>query len=269
MRIAIRHSTTYRYDDPAIYTAQSLRLTPPDFDGQKVEAWRIRAPGIEKAATFIDGFGNRVHLVTLAERHEEITIAVEGVVETTDTAGIVSGLTEIAPVALFLRGTRLTGADASIRDLAAKAKGKDDIARLHDLMKRIRAAIDYQVGETHAATPAAEALRNGKGVCQDHAHVFIAAARHLGFPARYVSGYLWATEGEPQEAQHAWAEAHVTDLGWAGFDVSNGICPDAHYVRVACGLDYDYAAPVRGSRRGGGGETLSVAVHVGAAAAQQ
>jgi transglutaminase-like putative cysteine protease len=116
----------------------------------------------------------------------------------------------------------------------------------------------------------AEALARGAGVCQDHTHVFIAAARHLGFPARYVSGYLQAGAGEaPQEAQHAWAEVRIPDLGWAGFDAANGISPDPHYVRVACGLDYEYAAPVRGSRRGGGGEDLDVSVEVGEAAAPQ
>lgn len=269
MRIAIRHATTYRYEETANYSVQSLRLTPQSFDSQMVERWEIRAPGIDKAATFTDGFGNQVHLITVTDKHDSITIEVEGVVETSDTAGVVRGLTEIAPVPLFLRSTPLTTADAAIEALAGKSKGKDDISRLHDLMALIRKKIEYRTGETHAATSAAEALQHGYGVCQDHAHVFIAAARHLGFPARYVSGYLWATEGEPQEAQHAWAEAHVPDLGWAGFDVSNGIAPDPHYVRIACGLDYDGAAPVRGSRRGGGGESLSVHVEVGEAAAQQ
>lgn len=270
MRLAIRHSTTYRYSEPATYSVQSLRLSPPSFDSQTVEAWTIRAPGIDRAAIFRDGFGNRVHLVTHTERHESVTIEIEGVVETRDTAGVVSGLPEVAPVALFRRTTRLTQADETIRALAEEMKGGDEVARLHDLMSRIRERIEYRTGETHTGTTAAEALARGAGVCQDHTHVFIAAARHLGFPARYVSGYLQAGAGEAsQEAQHAWAEVRIPDLGWAGFDAANGISPDPHYVRVACGLDYEYAAPVRGSRRGGGGEDLDVSVEVGEAAAPQ
>lgn len=269
MRIGIRHATTYRYEETANYAVQSLRLTPSAFAAQTIESWTIKAPGIEKAATFTDGFGNQVHLITVHEKHDSITIEVDGVVETADSAGMIQGLKERAPLPLFLRETSLTEADDAVKALAKESSGDDQISRLHDLMARIRKQIEYRTGETHATTTASEALAHGYGVCQDHAHVFIAAARHLGFPARYISGYLWATEGEPLEAQHAWAEAHIADLGWVGFDISNGISPDTHYVRVACGLDYDSAAPVRGSRRGGGGESLSVHVEVGEAAAQQ
>lgn len=269
MRIAIRHATRYRYDEPVRYSAQSLRLTPCSSAGQDVLRWAVEAPGIDKAATFVDGFGNKVQLITVTEAHQEITIAVDGEVETSDTAGVLQGLKEVAPRALFLRHTELTRPDEAIAALTVDLDGEDTVQRMHDLMSRIRARVAYRVGETHSETTAAEALARGAGVCQDHAHLFIAAARHLGLPARYVSGYLWATEGEPGEAQHAWAEAHIENLGWVGFDVSNGICPDAHYVRVACGLDYTYAAPVRGSRRGGGGEALDVTVEVGEAQTQQ
>lgn len=269
MKISVRHATTYRYDQSVNYSVQSLRMTPQSCGSQTIESWEIKAPGIEKAASFEDGFGNIVHLLTVSEPHDAITIEVAGIVETKDTAGVVSGLKEIAPEGLFFRETKLTKLDDAIRKLAGESKGDDDLARLHDLMALIRDRIAYRTGETKSTTAAAEALSQGSGVCQDHAHVFIAAARSIGFPARYISGYLWATEGEPGEAQHAWAEALIPDLGWVGFDVSNGISPDPHYVRIACGLDYDYAAPVRGSRRGGGGESLDVIVEVGEATAQQ
>lgn len=269
MRIAIRHRTTYRYHEPVAYSVQSLRLTPASFPAQDIRSWSIDAPGIERAATFIDGFGNRVHLITIDEPHEEIVIEVTGDVVTTDTAGLVEGLGETAPAGLYLRETDLTRPDAAIAKLARSAAGEGPVALLHDLAKRIRARVAFQVGETHAATTAAQALAARAGVCQDHTHIFIAAARTLDIPARYISGYLWATEGEPLEAQHAWAEAYIESLGWVGFDIANGISPDEHYVRVACGLDYAYAAPVRGSRRGGGGESLEVHVEVGQAQTQQ
>ena len=268
MHIAIRHCTTYRYEEPVSYSVQSLRLSPPPFDGQRIIDWVIDAPGIDAAATFLDGFGNRVHLITVDERHQEITIDVSGKVETSDTSGLLQGLDERAPLAVYLRETELTRSDAAIEALAQEAKG-EDVDRLHDLMRLVSQAIEYQPGDTDASTPAAAALARGRGVCQDQTHVFIAAARRLGIPARYVSGYLWATESAPLDAQHAWVEAHCEHLGWVGFDVTNGICPDPHYVRVACGLDYRYAAPVKGSRKGGGREALDVEVLVGAAQMQQ
>ena len=108
-----------------------------------------------------------------------------------------------------------------------------------------------------ADTSAEQAAAAGHGVCQDFAHIFIAAARLLGIPARYVSGHLFRRDGaHAQEAAHAWAEAWVGDLGWVAFDPANGICADDAYVRVACGLDYRDAAPVAGARSGGGAERI-------------
>jgi transglutaminase-like putative cysteine protease len=135
-------------------------------------------------------------------------------------------------------------------------------------VKTIRDAIDYKTGESHVLTTAAEALANGFGVCQDHTHVFISCARTLEIPARYVSGYLLHTDtGEESEASHAWAEAWVPGLGWVGFDVANNTCPNDHYVRIGVGLDYQEAAPIRGVRRGGGEESMTVRVRVSQAQA--
>lgn len=265
MRLGIRHRTTYRYEQPVGYSIQSLRLSPCEFDSQRIIDWRIDAPGIEQAASFVDGFGNRVHLITIDTVHTEIAIEVSGEIETTDSSGLVVGLREWAPRSLFLRSTPLTQADANIVQLAEEARGDDQVAQLHELLRLIRERVDYHVGRTQSETTAAQALAEGAGVCQDHTHIFIAAARALDIPARYVSGYLWATDDQTQEAQHAWAEAYLESLGWVGFDVSNGISPDCHYVRIACGLDYAAAAPVRGSRRGGGEERLEVHVDVGEA----
>ena len=99
-------------------------------------------------------------------------------------------------------------------------------------------------------------------MCQDHAHIFLSAARLLGHPARYVSGYLMMQDRVDQDATHAWAEVHFDALGWVGFDVSNRISPDSRYVRVATGLDYREAAPIYGMRHGDSDEALSVTVQV-------
>jgi transglutaminase-like putative cysteine protease len=133
----------------------------------------------------------------------------------------------------------------------------------------VRHEIAYDTDPTHAGTTAAEAFALRRGVCQDLTHIFIAAARTLAVPARYIGGYFHRADGvRQQEAGHAWAEAFVPDLGWVAFDAANGMCATDAHVRVAVGLDYLGAAPVRGTRYGGAGETLSVAVHVDQAAWQ-
>ena len=130
-------------------------------------------------------------------------------------------------------------------------------------MNGINDRITFDTDHTESTTTAAEAFQLGHGVCQDLAHIFIGGARHLGIPARYVSGYMLRVDGEnQQEAGHAWAECRVDDLGWVGFDPANGICATDAYVRVAAGLDYLGAAPIRGCQYGGMDETLSVAVHI-------
>ena len=258
MLIAVHHRTRYVYDTETRYSVQSLRVTPQSFPGQRVLEWTIDAPGIERAATFRDCYGNTVHQITVTKPHSEVIVDVKGVVETADNAGIVSGIIEVAPAAVYLRTTPQTEASEAIRKIANASEGKDFIARLHAIMHATREAVDYVPGVTNAHTSAAEALEDGKGVCQDHAHIMIAAVRSLGRPARYVSGYL---VGEA-EAGHAWVEAFVEGLGWVGFDPANRLCPTDTYVRVAAGLDAASATPVRGARRGGGTEELEVAVEV-------
>ena len=140
--------------------------------------------------------------------------------------------------------------------------GKDTLDRLHALLGAVRDRVEYVPGATDTHTSAAEALADGKGVCQDHAHIFIAAARTLAIPARYVTGYLVLDGQSTADAHHAWAEAWVEGLGWVGFDVANRVCPTDCYVRLAVGLDAGYAAPIIGSRRGGETETLDVSVTV-------
>jgi transglutaminase-like putative cysteine protease len=272
MRILIRQETTYRYESPANYSVQALRLRPLDNASQKVLSWRVTASPAGKVRESRDAYGNVLQMLYLERLHEALTISVVGEVETADMGGVVASAAEPLPPLFYLRQTELTAPDAAIRDLATAAKAASDGTALdlaHRLMDAVRDAVDYRIGETHAATTAAEALAHCYGVCQDHTHVFLSAARHLGLPARYVSGYLWFEGDAEYEASHAWAEAYIEDLGWVGFDVANRICPTSAHVRVACGLDYLEASPVRGRRRGGGEETLEVRLKVDDGAAQQ
>jgi transglutaminase-like putative cysteine protease len=269
VQIVVRHRTRYCYARPVHYSAQTLRLTPQSFEGQRVVEWAIHAPGIEEALAVRDAFGNRVLLISVAGAHTETIIDAGGVVETIDRNGVVRGVAETVPLRIYLRQTPQTTANGAIRHLCASISGRGTIERLHELMHRIRDTVGYEIGATHAHTSAAEALSDRRGVCQDHAHIFIAAARTLGIPSRYVTGYLLVSGEAQAQAQHAWAESWVDDLGWVGFDVANGLCPTANYVRLAAGLDAGQAAPVRGCRRGGEAETLEVTVQVQQQSAQQ
>lgn len=272
MLIQIRQETTYRYAASANYTMQILRVQPQDSGTQKVLAWRLTVPPFARLTEGHDAYRNILQTLYVDHPHGDITLTIEGEVETEDTGGVLRGVAEPFPAAFFLRQTELTTPDEAIRALAADARAASDGSPLdlaHRLMEKVRDVVDYRIGETHAATTAAEAIAHGYGVCQDHAHVFVSAARAEGMPARYVSGYLWDDVDTEYEASHAWAEAYIDGLGWVGFDVANRICPTDAHVRVACGLDYLEAAPVRGLRRGGGEETLEVRLRVDGEAVQQ
>jgi len=268
MRIRISHATTYRYETPPTGVTQLLRLTPRNHDGQYVVDWRIDISDDCILHQHNDAFGNITHSFTAEGPFDKLSIKVDGEVETQDTNGLVNGAVERFPPALFLRETDLTHADAAISEFAEAARvsvGKDvdTLALLHELLNGLNREITFDTSPTVVATTAAEAFRLRRGVCQDLTHIFIAAARQLGIPARYIGGHFYRADGvTAQDAGHAWVEAYIENLGWVGFDPTNGISTTDAHVRVAAGLDYLGSAPVRGARYGGSGETLNVAVHV-------
>ena len=264
MELAISHSTTYRFDTPVAYGLQQLRLTPKSRQGQTVLDWTMTVDGGKLEAEFTDEHTNMVSLISFDPHATEITVRCHGRVETEDNNGVIGKQKGFVPLWLFKRSTELTRAGPNVRRIAKGLKDEysDDLPLLHALSARILDEVTYDIGHTDAATSADAAIEHGHGVCQDHAHIFIAAARALNYPARYVSGYLMMNDRVLQEASHAWAEAHIDGLGWVGFDVSNGISPDARYVRVATGLDYREAAPISGLRFVQAAEELDVAIEV-------
>lgn len=263
MRLTIRHVTTYCFEGPVAYGLQQLRKTPKSTWGQSVVDWQTDVVGGAKEVTFEDHHRNTVELIGFERDATEITVTSAGVVDIDDTAGVMGRHQGPSPLWLYRRQTPSTQAGQGVRALVRAARdAESDLDRLHRLMAGIRDAVTYEVGASHADWTAEQALEAGAGVCQDHSHIFISAAREMGFPARYVSGYLMLDDRQTQDAMHAWAEAHVDGLGWVGFDVSNSISPDTRYVRVATGLDYAEAAPVTGTRIGGADETLRVDIEV-------
>jgi transglutaminase-like putative cysteine protease len=266
MRVRVSHLTTYRYGMPAGSVIQMLRLTPRNHDGQYIAHWHIDVSADCRLIQHEDAFGNITHAFTADGPFSELKVQVEGQVDTRDTQGVVCGAVERFPASMFLRETPLTRADDAIAGFAAdvrEAAGREPLQLLHSLLERLHSEMVYDPDPTRTSTTAAEAYALKRGVCQDLTHIFVAATRSLGIPARYVGGYFHRGDGvTDQSAAHAWAEAFVPGLGWIAFDTANCICATDAHVRVAVGLDYLGAAPVRGMRYGGGDETLLVSVRV-------
>ena len=264
MRLSISHKTTYLYTPPATRVIQVLRLTPRNHDGQYVAGWRIDVSADCRLDQHEDAFGNITHAFAAEGPLPELSLAVEGEVETRDAQGVVRDAVERFPPSLFLRETTLTTCNSDIAAFAAATRpgGRDDpLSLLHRLLERVCSAMEYDSDPAYEGTTAAEAFARKRGRRHDLAHVFITAARSLGIPARYVGGYLCHQDGAGG-AGHTWAEAFVSDLGWIAFDPAHCICATDAYARVAVGLDHLGAAPVRGMRYGGGSETLAVSIRV-------
>lgn len=262
MQLSIRHRTVYRYAPATPAVTMRLKLFPGGYEAQTVTRWAVSVNGATVKGELRDSWGDAVATLFLRGGLETLEIIAEGVVETVDLAGLLRGWREPMRPGVCLRETPHTKPDAAIRALAAEgAHGETPLARAHGLMGAVGEAIAYTPGATGAATTAAAALAAGKGVCQDHAHVLIAAARSLGWPARYVTGYFLPGEGEiPDAATHAWAEIWIAGLGWVGFDASTGLCPTDAYVRLCAGLDAADAAPLRGHAAGVSAETMEAEV---------
>ena len=262
MRLKILHRTEYSYDAPVFYALQRLRLFPKDGATQTIHDWSIELEGAREEVRFADQFENETRLLSVEDAPEKIVMTVSGDLDTKDTHGVSGPHRGFAPLWLFRRQTPLTFAGDGIVALAESLGRGSELDRLHELMGLIRERVAYVTGSTDAATVAEDALKLKTGVCQDHSHIFLSAARHLGYPARYVSGYLKLDETNVQTATHAWGEAHLEQLGWVGFDCSNGISPDERYVRLALGRDYRDAMPVSGIRQGAAREQLAVDITV-------
>jgi transglutaminase-like putative cysteine protease len=263
MRLNIRHRTIYRYGTPVCASIQYLRLTPRNDPGQRVIDWAVRASG--ELHAWSDGYGNRVHTLVCRKDYRELSIEAAGVIETDAAVIHLDGREEALPRQVYLRHTPLTAVDAAIRQFAGLfrvALTNAPLDALLELMFAIHERVAFTVGSTHSATSASEAFASRSGVCQDHAHIFIACCRELDIPARYIGGYLLTDGDSEQAAGHAWAEAWIADIGWVSFDVANTRHRCDTHVRVAVGLDYRDVSPVAGVRQGGGSEEMSVMVQV-------
>ena len=264
MRLSIRHTTHYRFDNPVVHALQRLRLTPKETQGQEILDWAMEYENAFEELTYEDQHHNTTTLVGVEPDAQEVSITCRGTVDTHDHAGVIGRHAGHLPLWSFLSQTKLTRPGPGMKKFVAEL-GKFHGSRLdmlHELSRATLDRVEYRIGTTGTQTTAEQSFARRSGVCQDHAHIFIGAARALEVPARYVSGYLMMNDRVEQEATHAWAEAFVEGLGWVGFDISNGISPDERYVRVATGRDYRDASPVTGISFGNNSQVLHVDVAV-------
>jgi transglutaminase-like putative cysteine protease len=264
MQLHIRHETQYLYSEPVKRSVQNLRLTPRQETSQRLLSWSISAPGKQHAQ--VDAHGNVVHLLTLDRPHRDIRIVVNGVVETDDQFNsTLHDQGSLSPLA-YLAATSLTRPNEEIATFAQKQmfdQGDRQTAFLK-LASNICESVEYTKGVTDTRESAAQAFARHKGVCQDHAHVFIACCRSRGIPTRYVSGYIYV-EKENEVASHAWVDVWSSaEQSWLGIDVTHQSLVGKNHCRLAVGRDYLEACPVRGVRRGGGEEEMKVAVAISA-----
>ena len=264
MRLAITHETVHRFEQPASRAIQTLRLTPRNTESQLVQNWRIDVSKDCRLSPVEDAFGNHVHTFSIDGPIDELSIVASGSVVTEDTAGVLHATRERLPLAAFCRVTDRTPIEAMVRDFALTAleeSGRYPLATLHLMMGRLHETVT--VDPTAAAAAPHVVMTDGRAGVADLAHLFIAAARALDIPARFVTGWLFDSARPVRDAPHAWIEAHLgSGLGWVGFDVVENCCPTDRWVRLAVGLDALDAAPIRGVRTTFGGETVTTRIEV-------
>lgn len=256
MQIAIEHQIDFAYASPATHAIQHIRATPRNSNSQQLRYWQIMAGRQERPMEFFDCFGNIVLEATQTEPHEATRIRISGLVETTSTDGIVGGQYEPLPLLFYLAETDLTAESDDVLDLASAvrvATSKDPADAMHRLMVEVGNALSYAHDPETGRVTAAEALAETTGDSRAHAHVFIACARALEVPARFVSGYRLAAEDDEAAAErrYCWAEAWVENLGWVGFDPVHQCTPNEDYIRLAGGMDDQATEILRCAYRGG------------------
>ena len=265
MRLSIDHRTIYRFTEPQARLVQMLRLTPENTHDQTVASWRIDVDCDARLRPGRDGFGNAVTMLYAEGPLDGITIAVAGEVLTSHSDGVLHGVNETLPPALFLRDTPATSPDPALTAFASEAVAASQgaVSRLHALNSALHHRFAVDLASADPGLTAGEAFVRDQATPRDLAQMFIAAARGLVIPARYVTGYCLTSEGDDHRpTPHGWAEAHVDGIGWIGFDPCFGLSPEERHVRVSVGLDAASAAPVAGSRLGQGDEVLDVDVTV-------
>ena len=263
MKLEIVHSTHYRYTGPIAETSMEVRLRPMDGNGQRCLDFELEVSSGIKPRTYSDGYGNNVHYFNLVRPHTRLSITSRSVVETGLELDAEPGEELVQD---FLRFRSPVKDVPGVRELAGRHPVADPRSgpavehALDELTQTISREFAYDRAVTNVYSAVDEVLELRAGVCQDFAHLFLAAARAMGVPARYVSGYIHSSGSSVASASHAWAEGWVPGHGWVGYDATRPVRTTENHVRLAVGRDYSDAAPTRGIYIGAATGTMDVRV---------
>jgi len=270
MILEVQHETRFEYSDPVAEAVSEVRMEPISDPDQSCRSFHLAVTPTVEIFRYQDGFGNRVHHFNVLIGHKECRILAASIVDTHPVQRELQSSPALYPVCLA--GAELETVDflalagpmrptPRLVALAAALQPKEG-ERVADTLSRIMAYIhehfEYARDVTNASSPVEDLLEQGKGVCQDFAHLMIALLRSFKIPARYVSGYIHRPNKESQS--HAWCEAWLPDLGWLGVDPTNNCVANEHFVKVAIGRDFTDVPPNKGIYRGRAAESISVRV---------
>jgi transglutaminase-like putative cysteine protease len=261
--LRVAHTTEFHYDDAIAEAYTELRLRPLEGGGQHCSSFRLATEPLGvRVREYRDHLGNDVHYFDILEAHERL--AVTAVSEVMTPPYFSGDRRQPTPLELhdFLSPTSYTPFAGAVVEFAkSHAVSGGGFVQACALMTAVRQQLVYEPGATDVQTRADEVLALGRGVCQDFAHVMLAACRSTGVAARYVSGYLYdpTLEGD-NAASHAWVDIWDEERGWIALDPTHDREQTDAYVRVAVGRDYADAPPTRGIYKGAANEALSVRV---------
>ena len=246
MKIKVNHITSYKYSTEVPKLIQCVKLYPTNCENQKIMQWEVSCNNGKIVESHTDGLGHKILNIYNKNFSGELQITSKGIVKTRDFSGIIKGLSEKVNPLCFLRNTNLTLPCKKIENLIKNIKKKNLIEFAHELNLIVSNSIEYVSGSTSTSTSSREAIDQGKGVCQDFAHILISASRLSNIPARYVNGFLYEDLNATENSTHAWCELFLNDIGWVGFDPSHKKCVDDKYIRINSGFDFLDASIIKG-----------------------
>ena len=271
-RYRVEHESRYAYTAPVSQSWQLARLTPRTLPWQTLLSHTLQVePQADERHDARDSFGNTVTHFGLHGAQRVLRVDMQCTVDVAERLPLPRGAaTSWEEVREGIRTRRHGDVIEAARQYAAASltPGRDWLQALLDLTHRIHRDFEFDPGSTTVSTSVDEVLQLRSGVCQDFAHLMLAALRGHGLPARYVSGYLLTDPppGQPRlmgaDATHAWVAAYAPGCGWVEFDPTNDQLADARYITLAWGSDFADVAPLRGVILGGGEQSLHTAVSV-------
>ena len=283
MRYTVRHVTRFTYESAITESVMEVRMQPRSDAMQRCLHFSLTTTPASRVMMYQDSDGNIVHHFNIPARHARMAVTAEALVECEQPESLPD---EIGPAAWrelnaiagsgealdYLAASTFTQPTALLDAFSKEAgieRGSDPLVTLRRLMTEMSSRFEYRLSSTRVDSPIDDALQSRKGVCQDFAHIFIALARRLGIPTRYVSGYLFhdpsRTDRSGEGATHAWVESLIPGIGWVGLDPTNDLVAGERHIRVAIGRDYADVPPTRGVYKGVSNvkSELAVSVRVG------